>query len=198
MGRPKSEINGHLPPHMVLRVRGRVKHYYYATPGTNRTEIPLGRMWDQAIRRYHEIHRAELTTKSALPAGFHRSLFRNVVKNAKARGIEVNITAEDLRQMLQLSGGRCAVSGIEFDMEIYPGQRIRPWIPSVDRIDSKRPYEPENCRLVCASVNVAINQFGEHVLYAIAVGMTRSRGKRKPKLRKIRAGAEITTLPENV
>ena len=61
MGR-KSTVNLNLPPHMRARKRGETIYYYYDTNGKPRTEIPLGKVYIEAIRRW-----AELEGKNNMP-----------------------------------------------------------------------------------------------------------------------------------
>ena len=57
--------------------------------------------------------------------------------------------------------GRCAVSGLEFsETQVGGGKARRPYAPSLDRIDPRRGYEPDNVRLVCAVANFAMNAWG--------------------------------------
>jgi hypothetical protein len=97
-----------------------------------------------------------------------RTLFRQVRKNAAPRKLAVEITEADVLQLLERSGNLCEVSGIPFDDIRREGMRIRPWIPSIDRIDASKPYTIDNCRVVCAYVNVLLNQFGEGTLTMVA------------------------------
>lgn len=104
-----------------------------------------------------------------------RYLLKQTRKNAKARGIPFTLGMEDLEALLDESGGYCQITGIEFDFEWAGGNR-RPWTPSIDRIDSDSGYSLENCRLVCAMVNVAINEWGieafERLVMAVAENQT--------------------------
>lgn len=43
----------------------------------------------------------------------------------------------------------------------------RPLAPSIDRIDSSLGYTRQNCRIVCAAVNYAMNVWGEDVLWRL-------------------------------
>lgn len=68
------------------------------------------------------------------------------------------------------------VSGIPFEFENSKGDgRRRPWIPSIDRIDSSKGYTKGNCRIVCCAVNIAMNNYGEDVLARISEYMTLKR-----------------------
>lgn len=82
-----------------------------------------------------------------------------MLNNARARsrdkGLELTLTREWLIE--HLSVGRCAVTGLEFDMEVKlrGSGRMTPWSPSLDRINSTLGYTPENCRLVVWMFNAA-------------------------------------------
>lgn len=145
---------------------GRV-HYYYASPGTNRRELPLGSDRKSAIDKYHAMNEAG-RHRAAIPSGTAAALHKSMVKNARPKGVPVSLTIDDVEAMLVASGGACGVTGIEFDSTQYAGHRIRPWMPSIDRIVPGGPYSRENTRIVCAAVNLAMNQFGEANFLRIA------------------------------
>lgn len=64
-------------------------------------------------------------------------------------------------QLYEKQRNKCAITGLNFDLQKDSNFRIRPWAPSVDRINSKLGYTKNNIRLVCVAVNLAINQFGD-------------------------------------
>lgn len=167
--------NQELPPRMLLRRRRDVVHYYYATKGSDRKEIPLGGSFRVAIERYKAIVDAENLGTVPVPSEIHSALYRRVVKSANIRKIQIDLTESDVQAMIERSGLRCEVSGIKFDMRKVPGMRIRPWAPSIDRIKPALPYTKGNCRVVCAAVNLALNQFGDEVFFAIAQSIVRKR-----------------------
>lgn len=107
--------------------------------------------------------------KFAVPSDeFVAGMFKALRANASRRGIEVLITLDDLRGMVAAAGGKCAVTGLRWDFRRLPECRARPWIPSVDRKIAAKPYSTDNCRIVCAAVNVAMSDYGEEVLRVIA------------------------------
>lgn len=70
--------------------------------------------------------------------------------------------------------GRCAVTSLAFN-DIKPqGLRIRPWLPSLDRIDSRQGYQPGNLRIVCGFVNVALNGFGNEFFNVVLEPLIRA------------------------
>lgn len=77
------------------------------------------------------------------------------------------ITAETLKLILLRSNGVCEVTGIKFSDAIPEGCRTAPYAMSIDRVDSSKGYTLANCRVVCFSVNVAMNEWGEDVLLRI-------------------------------
>ena len=74
---------------------------------------------------------------------------------AKKKGLEFSITLEWVQQRLQ--AGVCEVTGIPFELK---GAR-NPFQPSIDRIDSSKPYTPENCRVVLWIINTAKHTLAE-------------------------------------
>ena len=68
---------------------------------------------------------------------------------------------------MQKADGRCTVTLLPFSMVRPKGMRIRPWLPSIDRIRSDKSYSADNIRIVCAFVNVALNGFGEHLFTVV-------------------------------
>lgn len=179
MGRRKSDD---LPPRMIARKKLSGNTYYYYSLGRNqRKEIPLGKNLREALKKYQVIHDQDCLPESLIPVpdNFYEKLFRQVVKNSRPRKISVEITADDIKEMLERAKGKCELTRVTFNMQKISGQRIRPWIPSVDRIDSKKGYSFDNCRIICAAANVALNQFGEYIFVKMASSMIRNHGKSK-------------------
>lgn len=178
MGRnPTTNLN--LPNRMRARKQksGKV-YYYYDLGGKPRKEILLARgNVSDAIAEYERIER-ELTEdekfaftqmyEAPLDDDCHKGLFTTMMKGARNRGISVTVTQDDILKLLQDSGMRCAITGIRFNGSKPSTSRMRPWIPSVDRIDAKLGYAIGNIRIVCACVNLALNQFGDEIFLRIA------------------------------
>lgn len=61
----------------------------------------------------------------------------------------------------RLERGVCELSGLPFGDE-------KPYAPSIDRIDSSKPYTQENCRLVVWALNAAFGEWGEEAFRLIA------------------------------
>ena len=116
----------------------------------------------------------------ALPA-IH-DLLRNAKKNARARGLDIDLTIADLKELAELSQGRCMLTGIPFEhgaddsLKDNNTRRKRVWAPSLDRIESSKGYVPGNVRLVCMAVNAALQEFGDAVLLRIAHALVERHG----------------------
>jgi hypothetical protein len=90
---------------------------------------------------------------------------RDAISAANARNVKrgslAGFSLENLCHVWDKSGGRCAVSGLEFSFErIGAGQAQRPFAPSLDRIDSTKSYTRENVRIVVQVANFAMNAWG--------------------------------------
>jgi predicted metal-binding protein len=58
--------------------------------------------------------------------------------------------------------GYCEATGIKFDLETEErksGHTKNPWVPSIDRIDSSKPYLKENIQVVVFMYNMCKSEF---------------------------------------
>ncbi len=107
-----------------------------------------------------------LSKKSWLDQALAKCVYR-----AKQRdGYRCTLTRENIADAMLMSNGRCQITGISFSDERLPGREIRPFRHSIDRIDSSRGYLPDNIRIVCAGVNIAMMHWGEQIFGQFAVG----------------------------
>lgn len=186
MGSKRKTENSFIPPMMRVRRwksgRGQEKTekilFTLDSGGKPRKEAILSRdsIYD-AISEYERLARP-LTEeeKHNLISAFSdpidesesRRMFITMVKGAATRKIQVSITENDILDKLRESEMRCAITGIMFNSAKPQSARMRPWIPSIDRIDSKLGYTKDNIRIVCACVNLALNQFGDDIFIRIA------------------------------
>ncbi|MFT4179476.1 MAG: hypothetical protein QM612_08450 [Thermomonas sp.] len=187
----RTEKHATLPPRFLVRRRGKYTYYFYCrSEHGKRVEIALGSDFEAAMRRYDAVNESN-GRRVAIPTGTAKALHKSMVKNAKPKGLEVHLTLGDVQAMLDAADNRCSVTGIKFDAIQYADRRIRPWMPSIDRIDSGKHYTSGNTRIVCAAVNIAMNQFGEATFMRIAAATV----AHKRLLRK--ANAEHAEKSEN-
>lgn len=91
------------------------------------------------------------------------------------------MTRQDLVDLIQSCGEACQVTGIKFTDYTVSGDRMRkPFIPSIDRIDSKKPYTVANCRIVCLAANLAMNEWGQAVFDLLASARIKLVGSHRP------------------
>lgn len=110
----------------------------------------------------------------------------------RASGFSAVITATDMIQLWDRCDGACSLTGLRFAETIVgTGRAKRAFAPSLDRIDPEGAYSLDNCRLVLAAVNFALNRFGIETFDQIVVGRARTRRwlrqdalRRSPKARR--------------
>jgi len=105
-----------------------------------------------------------------------RSMISSAKKSAYRRSIDFYLdTPEFLSDLtVRLVRGVCEVTGVVLDLRRPP--LISHATPSLDRIDSSGAYVPENVRLVCWGMNVALNSWGEDALWGIFKAWAKRRG----------------------
>jgi len=177
MPRPRLEKNKTLP----FGLRSRRGYYSYINSADGR-EHGLGRDLDTATKFADAMNDLKALPIEILSGHTERPLTRVDFKKligpmhsavrARANKAGHAMMARDEFSMLwNRSKGRCEYTGIRFSGKRVDGCVKRPWMPSVDRIKCSQGYTFDNCRLVCVSVNLALNEFGDEVLAVIARGM---------------------------
>lgn len=150
----------------LKKVSARGKRYAYIR-GTDiavvRGFVGTEEQFDSAVAR--AVSSLGSPLKSAFD-GFRLDAARALHKGASSRAREMgraySLSSETIRGMLLDVGDECQITGLPFDYHANgdPNVRVRPMAPSLDRIDNKRGYEIGNVRLVCACVNIALNEWG--------------------------------------
>lgn len=128
----------------------------------------------------------------------YSDIYKSTRKNAKKRGIEFCLSRDDMQTLVRRARDACEVTGIVFHrLEGAAKYERHPFAPSIDRIDSNKTYTMGNCRLVCVSVNFAINTWGEWVLHEISAAMRKTRvaKPRSLKLKRVVAKTNDNILP---
>lgn len=110
--------------------------------------------------------------RSSALGAYLKSLLWRSSRRATEKGMEHGLTEADLIHMLVSNCGKCAVTGIEFDLILGEDAFDRPFAPSIDRIENSQGYTPDNCRLVCRIVNFAMGAWGYNALREIAHAIT--------------------------
>ena len=106
---------------------------------------------------------------ASLPMEKHyRLIYNNTKGRAKQSGIEFSLTPEDWDLIVRRAGGRCELTGIQFNLAKAKTGFRAPLAPSVDRINCGFGYTKSNVRFVCVAVNWALSDWGVNVFEAIA------------------------------
>lgn len=77
---------------------------------------------------------------------------------AKKRGMECNISDQFVLNLLKKQDGKCAATGIVLEASRPDTHKDRkPYVVSIDRIDSSKGYTEDNVQLVCSIFNCCKN-----------------------------------------
>lgn len=96
------------------------------------------------------------------------------ISKMKNRAVKIgkpfSMNAHSLHQAMIRTMGRCEITGLRFTSEQPTEGAARPYFHSVDRIDSRLGYTPDNIRIVCFAVNMAMSNWGDSVFAEICTG----------------------------
>ena len=156
-----------LPPYMEARPM-KSGGYTYRVQLEDGSKVALGWNLQEALTEYQRLRGRFMASDQSAAEILTRHR-----KGAKRRGLEFSLTVEDVQAMLERQAGRCAVTQKPFNNTKPAGQKIKPWAASLDRKNCDVGYINGNCRLVCASVNIAMNRFGEGAFMELLESMVR-------------------------
>lgn len=74
-----------------------------------------------------------------------------------------------------------SLAAISLARNPYGERFYRPFSPPLDQNQPGGGYTPENTRLVCVAVNIALNRFGEEVFHRVCEGFLRRHQDGRPK-----------------
>lgn len=159
---------------------------------TGPREVAEARL-QELLCEYRRLQSVPRAVKDLTDTPINVSELRHLIKcsraNAKKRKIGWDLSWEDVQKAWDRCGMKCEVTQIPLQI----GQVNGPYKPSLDRIDSKRPYTADNIRFVCKVVNYAMNQWGETVLHEMLHAMwnsAESTRKRQAHIEQLRRNGE--------
>lgn len=130
-------------------------HYIYRNYRDSRCTKCKGIQNKKAKDRYSDEKRLQYVLNSRLLAAKNR---------ASSKGIEFQLSLQDLTKLWDKQGGKCAISGIPMTYELNQGRVFSN--VSIDQVVPGKGYIPENIQLVCMAVNQIKSDFDmQTVLY---------------------------------
>src|SRR5215472_15978257 len=113
------------------------------------------------------------------PPKWARVLVNAANTRNRARESQEVFSMNDLVAAWEACGGRCAVSGLPFGLQVVgDGQARHPFAPRLVRIDRRKPYQRSNVRLVVSIANFAMNAWGDEPLFQLASAVHKRHGDR--------------------
>lgn len=160
-------------PELALRRKQAQKRYYLKQTGQLNETPEQFLEWKRKGRELlRSIKKAEAAANPSSNASRHirkraSSLLNLARSRAKKLSLPCTITLDEISR--RISHGVCEATGLKFEIARGKGRLARS--PSLDRIDPKLGYTPENTAVVCWQHNAAKADFGiEDVLtYALAL-----------------------------
>lgn len=158
------------------------RYYYVQTVMGNRKWIPISGPNDPQILLYQPKPQFRTEDIKKIDQWIDRRLvtvFAGARIRAAKSGREFTLTRDELTRLYLRSGGRCELTNVPLVFGNRNNHDEAPWTPSVDRIDASKGYTFGNCRIVCLAANIAMNKWGERVLWVMLQSMNKSKTERK-------------------
>jgi hypothetical protein len=103
-------------------------------------------------RNYERYYQNQTDSRNKFQ-GRMKECFFNARSRAKRKGMEFNLSCDDLIVVWDRQNGKCAITGIEMQLIQASRKKANPARVSVDRIDSNKGYTIDNIQMVCWVVN---------------------------------------------
>jgi hypothetical protein len=163
------------PNYKIVRRSGSRSLYLAWTQDGKSREMSLGTADDaKAARIAAAWTRAEgncLTSEHREVRRLLQERVHSARERARRLGVPFDIDTAHLIQLWDEGGGRCAISGVPFEVRRFTPGKKDPLRPSLDRIEAGGGYVRGNVRLVCLAVNFFMGDWGEGLLHRIAHGI---------------------------
>lgn len=118
-------------------------------------------VWREKNREYLKLASALWSMKTYQQTPWVH-IFRARMRHALKRGLQFTITPEWCSARYV---GKCELTSIAFQQVTYHGGF---YSPSLDRIDPKEGYTPENCRFILFAINAFKNTATDEEMYTVA------------------------------
>jgi len=134
------------------------------------------RKWDKTAKEKNNgISRSVICRSKNLKA-YAAHIINMARGRSRKKDIEFSIDVPWFLSALDNQQWKCEISGVKMNISAGTNKRLFDGI-SIDRIDNKKGYTPENCWLVCYSVNV----FKSNASLKDVIEMSREISKRWPE-----------------
>lgn len=122
------------------------------------------------IPHVRELRRPETAERLKRIEAAARTAVGRARSRARAKKLECDIDSQWAIAQLKGSDYKCPLSGVPFLEGIETKSFMRPFAPSVDRINPSVGYTKENCRLIIFALNAMISDWGEEIMHLVARG----------------------------
>ena len=131
---------------------------------------------DEIVKKVRAFDKRFLRHPAYWRADSAKTLLKSAAARSHQKGYHFSLTKEWIERRLEEIGDRCEVSGMKF---IYaPAEKAwhrNPHGPSLDRIKRELGYHPDNVRIICTCVNVAINEWSEETFFKMCAAVQKRR-----------------------
>lgn len=86
--------------------------------------------------------------------------------NKKNKCSDFDLTLEWIEN--KILNGFCEITNLPFSLNKNTEYRVNPFYPSLDKINPKKGYTMDNCRLVCYIYNIAKGEYSDEILLTFA------------------------------
>lgn len=110
----------------------------------------------------HQQYQAQLSREKYSDLDFRiTQVVRTARSRAKKKGLPFDLDTDDI--IRRVRAGTCEATGVPFCLDDVGSQR-NPFTPSLDRVDSRLGYTPDNVQVVCLGWNLMKTNFDVDLL----------------------------------
>lgn len=145
-------------------LKGEDGRYHKPCPSCGEDQSYLRRNYaEESLRLGKECKKCSNKKTENCHRGWYRGIriswFNQFKSNAELRGLQWDLSMDDVADLMKTQNFRCALTGwsVEFPKSGHPQKAPA----SLDRIDSKKPYTKENTQIVTRQVNMMKQHYSQ-------------------------------------